>query len=255
MTLIRSVARVCEILGHVASQPLGATAKEIAQTLELPLPTAYHLLGTLVSEGLLTKDSHRRYQLGPQLGVLSDAYARQFTPADHLVAPLYRLAATTGETAYVATWRNDRIGVLASVEGQNAVRVSGVHVGLVEAAHARASGKVLLAFAPEHVRHAYLLAYPLTRVTDHTIVDRDEFDRALEETRRNGFAVDQEEFREGVGCAAAPVLANGTIAAAYSLSAPAELFRRNRESLIQHLLEAAADAGRAPTGRGALSPS
>jgi IclR family acetate operon transcriptional repressor len=244
VTLIRSVTRVSEILGHVATQPLGATAKEIAQALELPLPTAYHLLGTLVSEGLLTKDSQRRYQLGPQLGVLTDAYARQFTPPDHLVAPLHRLAAATGEAAYIATWRNDRIAVLASVEGQNAVRVSGVHVGFVEAAHARASGKVLLAFAPEPVRHAYLLAHPLTRVTDKTLVDRERFVLALEEVRRDGFAVDDEEFREGVACASAPVLADGSLVVAYSLSAPAELFRRHRESLIEHLLEAAADASR-----------
>jgi IclR family transcriptional regulator, acetate operon repressor len=255
MTLIRSVTRVSEILGHVATQPLGATAKEIAQSLKLPLPTAYHLLGTLVAEGLLTKDSQRRYQLGPQLGVLTDAYARQFTPADHLVAPLYRLAAATGETAYVATWRNDRIAVLASVEGRNAVRVSGVHIGVVEQAHARASGKLLLAFAPERVRHAYLLAFPLTRVTSRTIVDRDAFDRTLDDVRRDGFAVDEEEFREGVACAAAPVLDNGAIAAAYSLSAPAEIFRRTRESLIAHLCDAAAEAGRGSNNHRALSPS
>jgi IclR family acetate operon transcriptional repressor len=254
VTLIRSVARVSDILGHVAAQPLGATAKEIAQALTLPLPTVYHLLGTLVSEGLLTKDLQRRYQLGPQLGVLTDAYARQFTPPDYLVAPLHRLATATGETAYVATWRNDRIAVLASVEGKNAVRVTGVHVGPADAAHARASGKVLLAFAPESIRHAYLLGYPLTRVTEHTIVDRHEFELELEQIRATGFAVDEEEFREGVACAAAPVLANRTVVAAYSLSSPAEIFRRRREILIEHLLDAAADAGRTAASSAAISP-
>jgi IclR family transcriptional regulator, acetate operon repressor len=242
MTQIRSVARVAWTLDHVAEQPAGASAKEIAQALALPLPTAYHLLGTLVSEGLLTKDSRRRYLLGPRFGAIAASYARRFAPPDDLIGPLHRLAVTTGDTAYVAAWQADRIAVLAAVEGRNAVRVSGAHVGFAEAAHARASGKALLAFAPEPVRHAYLLAHPLTPVTGRTIVDPEEFRAELDRTRRRGFAIDEEEFREGVACASAPVLVDGAAVAAYSLSAPIGRFRRHRRVLIEHLLEAARDA-------------
>jgi DNA-binding IclR family transcriptional regulator len=232
------------MLSHVAEQSTGATAKEIAGALGLALPTAYHLLGTLVSEGLLMKDSQRRYWLGPRLGTIADAYARQFTPPDYLIAPLHRLAAATGDTAYVAAWQLNRIAVLASVEGRNTVRVSGTSVGFAEAAHARASGKALLAFAPESVRHAYLVAYPLVRVTEHTIVDPREFQLELERTRRRCFAIDEEEFREGIACAAAPVLQGETAIAALSLSAPIARFRQHRRALIEHLREAVREAER-----------
>jgi IclR family transcriptional regulator, acetate operon repressor len=239
VAFIRSAARVSRILMHVATQPSGATAKEIAHALELPLPTAYHLLGTLVSEGLLTKDAQRRYQFGPTLGTIANAYVRQLSPPEHLVAPLHELAAATGETAYLASWRHDRIAVIASVEGRNAVRVSGVHLGVADDVHARASGKVLLAFAPEPLRSAYIRAHPLVPVTERTIVEADAFQRELERTRRRGFAVDEEEFREGVACAAAPVLDNGDVVAAYALSAPAERFRKSRDRLVEQLREAA----------------
>ena len=102
------------------------------------------------------------------------------------------------------TWRHDRIVVLASVEGGNAVRVSGAHLGYVESAHARASGKLLLAFASEEVRAAYLALNPLVPVTPRTIVQPDEFELELERIRLRGYAVDEEEFREGVACVAAP---------------------------------------------------
>lgn len=250
MTQIRSVARVCDILGHVADQPAGSTAKEVAEALELALPTTYHLLGTLVAEGLLMKDSQRRYRLGPRLGSLADAYGRQFTPPEYLIAPLHRLAAATGDTAYVAAWQLNRIAVFASVEGRNAVRVLGVSVGFAEMAHARASGKALLAFAPDSVRRAYLVSYPLVRVTQRTVVDPDEFAAELERTRRRGYAIDEEEFREGIACAAAPVLASGAAVAAYSLSAPVERFRQHRRSLIEHLREAAAEAEREAPANG-----
>ncbi len=154
------MARASRILVQLGEQPDGRTAKEVAVALELPLPTTYHLLGTLVAEGFVAKDSRRRYRLGPALGTIADAYVRQFNPPEYLLGPLHRLADETGETVYVVTWRHDRIVVLASVEGDSAVRVSGANLGYVESAHARASGKLLLAFAPEDVRTAYLAAQP-----------------------------------------------------------------------------------------------
>ena len=156
MTTIRSVARASRILVQLGEQPDGRTAKEVAVALELALPTTYHLLGTLVAEGFVAKDSRRRYRLGPALGTIADAYVRQFSPPEYLLGPLHQLADETGETVYVVTWRHDRIVVLASVEGDSAVRVSGANLGYVESAHARASGKLLLAFASEEVRAAYL---------------------------------------------------------------------------------------------------
>jgi IclR family acetate operon transcriptional repressor len=236
---IRSAVRVSRILAHVAGQPGGATAKEIAQALALPLPTAYHLLGTLVSEGMLTKNAQRRYRLGPTLGTIANAYVRQIAPPEHLVAPLHELAAATGETAYLATWRDDRVAIVASVEGRNAVRVSGLHLGVADHVHARASGKVLLAFAPESLRAAYLRAHPLVPLTRRTIVDESKLEQELERTRRRGYGIDDQEFREGVACAAAPVLDNGHAVAVYAVSAPAERFRVTRDQLLEDLLKAA----------------
>ena len=226
MTVIRSVSRASRILVHLGEQQESRSAKEIAAALELALPTAYHLLGTLVGEGLLTKDSGRQYQLGPALAAISDTYMKQFTPPDYLVGPLRRLAEA----------------FLASVEGRNAVRVSGVSIGFAVSGHARASGKVLLAFAPDSVREAYLAANPLVAVTPRTIVEPSELRLELERTRLLGFGVDEEEFREGVACVAAPLLESGFPVAAYSISAPVERFRRSRQELIDHVVEAARQA-------------
>jgi IclR family transcriptional regulator, acetate operon repressor len=262
VTTIRSVARASRILVQLGEQPDGRTAKEVAVALELPLPTTYHLLGTLVAEGFVAKDSRRRYRLGPALGAIADAYVRQFNPPEYLIGPLHRLADETGETVYVVTWRHDGIVVLASVEGVSAVRVSGANLGYVESAHARASGKLLLALAPEEVRAGYLALHPLDPVTPRTIVQPDEFQLELERIRLRGYAVDEEEFREGVSCIAAPVNGSGRAVTAYSLSAPTERFGRRRTELIECVLAAtrrAAEAGghdgRPRESTASLSPS
>jgi len=245
MTTIRSVARASRMLVLLGEQPEGRTAKEVADELGLPLPTAYHLLGTLVAEGLVAKDSRRRYRLGPALGPIADAYVREFSPPEYLIGPLHRLADESGETAYVGSWRRDRIVVLASVEGANAVRVSGAHLGYAESGHARASGKLLLAFATEEVRAEYLRLNPLVPVTKRTIVKPDEFELELERIRQRGYAVDEEEFREGVACVAAPVVESGRAVAVYSLSAPADRFARRRTELIRFVREASRQAAEA----------
>src|SRR5579872_2076204 len=88
-TRIRSVRRAMQALSCVVQQSDGATATEISRALELPTPTVFHLVNTLVDEGLLLKYD-RRYQLGPQIGVIADAFLRQMTPPPHLLAPLRR---------------------------------------------------------------------------------------------------------------------------------------------------------------------
>jgi IclR family acetate operon transcriptional repressor len=259
MTVIRSVSRASRILVHLGEQQESRSAKEIAASLGLALPTAYHLLGTLVGEGLLTKDSGRGYQLGPALAAITDAYMRQFTPPDYLVGPLRQLADVSGETAYVGCWRQNRLAVLAFIEGRNAVRVSGVTIGFVGNGHARASGKALLAFAPDSLREAYLLENPLVGVTPRTIVEPSELRLELERSRLLGFAVDEEEFREGVACVAAPLLESGFPVAAYSISAPVERFRRRRQEFIDLVVEATRQAAAERNGgtelRAAVSAS
>lgn len=250
---IRSVSRAARILVALAAQE-GRTVSELAAALDLTLPTCHHLVSTLAVEGLVTKDSRRRYRLGPKIGLLSEAFSKQFTPAEHLVAGLHRLAEETGETAYLSGWRGDEIVVLGSVEGGHAVRVAGLHVGFAGSAHARSSGKLLLALASEGRTDAYLRAHPLARLTRHTIVHDDTLRAELAQIRRQGYALDNEEFREGVACVSAPVVEEAVALAAFTVSAPVERFRSSPERLRNAVLGAARSASAGEDGSGEVRP-
>ena len=239
---IRSVAKAVQILLSVAEAPEGATAKETADGLGLPVATAYHLLDTLVTEGMLVKDSRRRYHLGPRIGVLSDAFLRHPSPPEYLLAPLRRLADETGATAYLSGWQRDDAVVLATVEGNHAVRVKGLHVGFSGHAHARGAGKVFLAFARPQVRDRYLDAHPLVARTPNTITDRASLEQELASIRERGVSFDVEEFRLGVSGCSAPVLVGDVAIAAYTVSVPSERFAANRDALIAAVRAAAASA-------------
>lgn len=239
-TRIQSVARASQMLLWIAALPHGATAKEVAAAHGLALPTTYHLLNTLVDQGMLAKDLHRRFVLGHGAAVLAHAHLRGKATPENLVTGLRDLARRTDETAYLADWCDQRIRVLASVEGQQMVRVAEVGIGPYEHGHARANGKVLLAFAQPELREAYLRAHPLVSVTKSTICSPQAFERELEGIRERGYACDSEEYSPGVSCVAAPLLLNGCIVAAFALSVPTERFEVNRAELTRTLLDVVA---------------
>ena len=219
-TRIQSVSRACQLLLWLAGRHQGATAKEVAFANQLALPTTYHLLNTLADQGLVAKNAQRRYVLGQNTAILAQAYLRGPSVPESLLAALRELSVQTQETAYLADWRGFDIRVLASIEGT----------------HARANGKVLLAYAPSDVREAYLRSHPLRRLTPATICDRRELEAELARIRAQGFAYDIEAFAEAVSCVAAPLLDNGRVIAAFGLSVPAESFNRNRRELTEMVL-------------------
>lgn len=244
-TTVGSVIKALRVLSEVARHPSGVVASKVADTLGLPLPTTYHLLNTLTQEGALTKSSDRRYRLGPRIGVLSAAYYEQTEPGESLLAPLRALAGETGETAYLSGWRGTEIEVLASAEGSHAVRVPGLARGAHGHAHARASGKLLLAYASESLREAYLARYGLDVLTPNTIVDPAELAREFERIRADAFSVEVEEFALGVACACAPIMFDDQIIGAYAVSAPVDRFRAAREQLTAAVRAAAGRAEQA----------
>lgn len=236
-TRIQSLARGCQLLLWLAERPLGATAKQVAFGNRIALATTYHLLNTLVDEGLLTKDSQRRYRLGSRSAVLAQAYLRGSAVSQCLLTALRALAERTKETVYLADWGEYDIRVLASVEGTEVVRVAEVASSPYEDGHARANGKVLLAFAWPEIRENYLECHALRRLTARTICDPEALERELEGIRKRGYAIDDEEFGDGVSCVAAPLLVENQLIASFGVSVPTARFHARRAQLTAALLD------------------
>jgi IclR family acetate operon transcriptional repressor len=242
-TTVQSVERASRILLWVATSDERVTAKQVADHFGLSLPTAYHLLATLVAEGLLAKERGRRYGLGLKAALIADAVARDTSAPEDYLRILRELAETTGETAYLSAWKGGEITVLAAVEGDQAVRVAGITTGVAGSEHARASGKLLLAFARPEQRDP-LLAGRLPKLTPNTITSRKALQRELEAIRREGFAVDREEFALGVTCLSAPIIEGRSVFFAYTISVPTDRYRQCEASLHHAVLSAARKAER-----------
>lgn len=241
-TRVQSVARASRLLVWIAQRAEGGTASEAAHAMGLTVPTTYHLLNTMVDEGLLAKDSRRRYGPGPRFAVLSEAYLRTDRLPDYLMMPLRALADRTGETAFVAAWRGNEIRTLSWIEGRNAVRVAALQHHPYRHANTRALGKLLLAYADDERRASYLALDPPVRLTERSITDPSALDEELRRIRAAGYATDDQEFAEGVACASAPMIEDGLVVAAFTVSAPADRFARHADEYVDAVRAAAAAA-------------
>lgn len=242
---VQSVARAVRILNEIARSPEGLTAQELSRLTGINRATMYHLLHTLGIAGYVVGTDAHRYRIGLGISGLVAAFERQVLPGGLL--PLARqLASQTGETAYVAARQGSELVLLCSVPGHHPVGVANSPVGPIHDGHARASGKLLLALAPDDVQKTYLRNHPLKKLTPETITSRAQLMDKFDEIRSAGFAMDDGEYSEGVCCVAAP-LAGGASVIAVALSAPRERFEEHRDEYIAATLDAAqADAGGVP---------
>lgn len=248
-TRVQSVERAAQVLITVASMPESErTVKGLVKALGTTVPTMYHLLNTLVDVRLLTRDEHRRYHLGVTVGYLASAYYSQQRVSEELVGPLRGLTESTGETAYLSGWRDGDLEILAQMSGTRAVRVMDLGPGYHGGAHARASGKVLLAFASLEQRQRYLDRHPLRKLTPRTMTNPTSFARELQRVATRGFASEEEEFSEGVACLSVPITDGPILLGAYTISAPIDRYRRMREEYLSHLRIAARMAVARPAG-------
>ena len=234
---VRSVVKATRLLLCIAESD-GLTAVEAAAHVGIPMGTAYHLLNTLLAEGMLTRDPDRRYKLGPKVAALTLAYSKR-GPSEHALAIVRELAESTGETAYLSAWQDGEVVALAAIEGSSAVRVGRIHTELRGHEHARASGKIMLANLSPPELEAYLATHGLGALTPTTIVAEAHLRAQLQAIHRTGVAYDEAEFTPGVGCVSAPVREGQACVACLTISAPLERLILNRAQLTAAVIDSA----------------
>jgi IclR family acetate operon transcriptional repressor len=158
-------------------------------------------------------------------------------------------------SVHVAVLQADNIITLVKREARHAVRVDSGMLGRNDAPHATATGKAMIAWVPEdQIRR--MLPDGLKRFTDKTIVDFDTLIEELRHVRRNGFAMDREEFQPGVICVGAAIRDHaGAVVGAISASTPTMRATEEHLDLMRREVIAATKAMSAELGEpGSLQP-
>jgi IclR family transcriptional regulator, acetate operon repressor len=218
---IQSVARAASILFTIAQHENGVSRKEISRINKISTQTTYHLLHTLAQSGLVTRNETGSYVLGIRVGTLGEGFRRQLGGVAQISSLIRNIARETGETTYAAKWIDGNIVSVDLVRGRHPIQALELPHGFAEDGHARAGGKVLLAYATDEIRREYLQTHALRQRTPNTITSITELETQFKLIRRQEYAFENEEFAPGLSCVGVPI-DGGLSPYAIGISAPSE---------------------------------
>ncbi len=212
-----TLRRALEVLDAFTGSRRRLTLAELAAITRQNKATLLRHLDVFLASKLIERDGDT-YSLGLGAFALGASYLAQNNLYAISRAPMEDLAESLGETISLAIRDNSEVVYIEVVHGQSEIGVQS-SVGVRQPAHCSALGKVLLAWLTPEEREASVYAHPLVRMTSHTITSKGELESHLEEVRRQGYAMDNEERAEGIRCVATPIRdRTGRVTAAMSVS-------------------------------------
>jgi len=225
--LVRSLDRALAILDALAATPQGVGLVDLSRQVGIAKSTAHRLLSTLEYRGFVARcPEDGRYVPGPKVSGVIDAMA-----APRLRAVLEELARECGESVNLGVLRGAEIVYVERVESRHALRW-GLTVGSRVPVHCSGMGKAILAELAPAARQDVLRASPLQRLSHRTITDPAALDAELRRVQADGYAIDDEEYMDGVRCIAAAVRRGARVVGAVSIAGPA--LRFTREAALAH---------------------
>lgn len=192
--------RILNVLADVGRLPLA----ELARRVDLNLRTAEHLTKTLEALGYVAQAADRSWGIAGRVFQLVAAAWNGDELAKLGESTVRDLGMKTGEATQLAIFDRRDVIVVSKLDGAGPERLF-ERLGAPRPAYCTALGKALLAYQHDSVVNAYLDSMELKAFTPRTITSASRLRKQLREIRRSGFAVDDEEFSQGIRCIAAPV--------------------------------------------------
>ena len=194
--------RLFALLEVIAEKDQFFTLQGLVEETGLPKPTLHRMLQQLESAGMLQRDGDgRHYSTGVRLRRMAENLLLNNTVHGARHAVLRQLVEEVGESCNITALSGSEVLYLDRVETPAPLRFY-LHPGSRVPAHCSASGKLFLAQMSPSQRRRLLEHVPLERYTAKTLTDLAALEKEVERVKRDGYAVDDEEFLPGLFCLA-----------------------------------------------------
>ena len=207
--LVPAVDRAVALMRLLQDAGGGHGVSDLSRKAGIHKSTAHDILHTLCHHDLVEQDPvTKRFRLGPGLLELG-AHVRDRLDIRRVSRPhLAALARATGETVFLGTFDGDHVMIVDKEESPHDLKITSP-VGRRIPYCAGAFGKVFLTAMPPAERDRLLRHRPLRSFTLRSVTNSAAYARELARVRRDGFALDDEEYLDGVRAAAAPIVNAG----------------------------------------------
>ncbi|MDR3452485.1 MAG: IclR family transcriptional regulator [Rhodoferax sp.] len=194
--------RLFALLEVIAARDQHHSLQSLVEETGLPKATLHRMLQQLESAELLQRESdNRHYGIGTRLRRLAENLLLNDSHRGARHSVLKKLVEEVGESCNITSLSGDEVIYLDRVETAAPLRFF-LRAGSRVPVHCSASGKILLTQMSAAQRRRLLAHAPLEKYTAGTNTDLDRLERDILRARKDGYALDEEEFLPGLMCIA-----------------------------------------------------
>ena len=228
----KSVLKTLEVLEQYIDNDQEKGIYELSIKTGIPTSTMQRLVNTLELKGYLIQNPKTyKYRLGLILYHLYKNFSQTFNWVDEAKQYMEDLVTKHKETINLAYLEGKYIVYFNKVDSPQILRPN-FSIGTRYPAHCTALGKCLLSNLPKETIKLLFFNNQLFNLANKTNKTSSELIEELSCIREQGYAIDDEEFQEGLRCLAVPIINKEEIViASLSVTAPS-----NRMS-VKRLLE------------------
>lgn len=232
--LNQSVDKTIRIIETLADAMEPLRLSQIAANVDMPSSTVLRMLATLVDCGYAYQEDldMKRYGLTMRFMQIGQKIADHFSIREISHPYLVQLARSAGESCCLSIEEEGLVRYIDVVEASQNMITIRQRVGGSASMYCTGSGKLFLAQYSQEKLETYIEQHPLKPLTSHTITALQELCYELDNVKKNGYAVDDEECETGMRCLALPIFdARNKLIAAICLSGPISRMNKLRSEV------------------------
>lgn len=201
-----SLIKAMEIVKYIANHQGNVRQMDIVNDLKIKKATVHRYLETLTALNMVQKKDFS-YYLGLEFFRLGQQVHFQKLIVEHIKPFLTEMVAMINETVNLAQYNQGKATYLFRVESNRNLQLK-AQLGAQLPLHCTALGKAILSQLETWELDGIFSKNSLTQYTPATITDMDILRKQILQIKEQGYAVESEEFEEGLVCAALPLTLN-----------------------------------------------
>lgn len=223
-----------QVIDLLSAQPKGLRLSEVSAILRMPSSSLHHILGMLRSEDYVVQDPDtKRYFLGFKFLSISSKILDNLDIRRASYKYLRELHQQINETVNLTLLRNGQVTFIDKIQKIGGLSLD-TYLGFSTDPHAAASGKVLLSGLETSEVERIYKDKPMQAYGKNTMRSIGQLLKELQKIRKQGYAIDDEEYYEGVRCVAAPIISRGRVVAAVSVTG--SIFTMSMERISHQII-------------------
>ncbi len=229
---VPAVLKASQVLDALSSSREPFSLADLTRMLGLPKSSVLGLCNTLASTGLVTRHADGRFGLGVRLVDLAHAYLAGVELTREFSNVWDEVGGFSKDGVVLAVLDGTDVVYVACRQGEVPLGVS-YRIGMRLPASCTATGKALLSTLPEaRVLELYDGVTALPQSTAHSLATVPALIEDLRQVRARGYALDDQETREGMMCVGAPVFDSSGAQAVAAVAVSMVKFPEDREKSL-----------------------